>query len=78
MEHVETWRITMSEVWEIPWYDIDDVYPYFGYVNRRAAVRAIRVGTFPCPTYILSGRKRVIDREVFDDFFRQHGLQQAS
>ncbi len=38
---IETRGLTMSDGWEIPWYEIDDVYPYFGYVNRRAALRAI-------------------------------------
>ena len=75
MSVIETRGLTMSDGWEIPWYEIDDVYPYFGYVNRRAALRAIRVGTFPCPTYILSGRMRVVDREVFYNFFRQKGIQ---
>jgi len=75
---IEIRRITVSNGWEIPWYDIDDVYPYFGYVNRRAALRAIRVGRFPIPSYILSGRMRVVDREVFYDFFRQKRPKQVS
>jgi len=68
----------MSDGWEIPWYEIEDVYPYFGYVNRRAALRAIRVGRFPIPSYILSGRMRVVDREVFNNFFLQKGPKQVS
>ncbi len=68
----------MSEELEMPWFEVGVVYDYFGYVNRRAALRAIRVGTFPCPTYILSGRKRVVDRQVFHDFFRQKGPKQVS
>ena len=69
----------MSEEWEIPWYGIDAVYKYFGYVNRRAALRAIRVGRFPVPTYQLRPRKVVVDRKVFHDFFQQNqqeGLEQ--
>ena len=75
---IEIRGLTMSDGWEIPWYEIGDVYPYFGYVNRRAAVRAVRVGKFPVPSYILSGRKRVVDRQVFHDFFRQKGPKQVS
>ena len=62
-----------------PWFHIGKIYHYFGYPNRRAALRAIRKGSFPCSTYIVSGRRRVIDKEVFYDFFRrnrQDGLEQ--
>ncbi len=57
-----------------PWFSIDQVYPVLGYRNRRAAVRAIRIGTFPLPTYLI-GRKRVVDREVSLVFFKRHRMQ---
>lgn len=68
----------MTDAMEIPWYTIEDVYPYFGYINHRAALRAIRVGKFPIPSYLLSGRKRVVDRQVFHDFFGHKAPQQVS
>ena len=54
---------------ELPWYEIDEIWGLMGYPNRRSAIRAIRVGTFPCRTYELAGRK-VIDRVVLHSFFR--------
>ena len=68
----------MSDETLIPWLEIDEIYDFFGYINRRAALRAIRNGSFPVPTYIVSGRLRVVDREVFFTFFRlnrQAGLE---
>ncbi len=62
---------------EIPWIEIGEIYHYFGYKNRRAAIRAIRVGTFPLATYELAGRQ-VVDKEVARAFFvlkREEGLK---
>jgi len=55
-----------------PWYDIDEIYPLLGYKNRRAAVRAIRVGRFPVPTYRICGRRPVVDRVVLREYFRRN------
>ena len=65
---------------EIPWIEIDEVWSLLGYKNRRAAIRAIRVGKFPCRTYKLA-KKRVVDIEVLRTFFRlrrQEGLEDFS
>ena len=59
----------MSEE-ELDYYELDDIWYDLGYINRRAAVRAIRKGTFPLPYYELAGRK-VVDCLVFHTFFRQ-------
>jgi len=34
------------------------------------ALSAIRLGKFPCETYVLAGRKRVINRSVLIEFFQ--------
>jgi len=65
---------------EMPWRLVDDIWPLLGYKNRRAAIRAIRLGTFPCKTYELA-RKHVVDVEVLRTFFRlrrQEGLENFS
>jgi len=77
MDIIMTWRITMSEV-NVLWYEIDQVWQILGFKNRRAAIRSIRVGTFPLPTFELAGRK-VVDVEVAKSFFiriQQKGLEQ--
>ena len=59
----------MSEV-DVLWYEIDQVWQILGFKNRRAAIRSIRVGTFPLSTYELAGRT-VVDRVVLNAFFRK-------
>jgi len=54
---------------EFPFYEIDQIWQILGFTNRRAAIRSIRVGTFPISTYELAGRK-VVDRVVLESFFR--------
>ena len=55
---------------ELEFYEIDEVWYNLGYINRRAALRAIRKGTFPLPYFELAGRK-VVDQLVFHTFFRK-------
>ena len=55
---------------ELEFYEIDEVWFDLGYINRRAALRAIRVGKFPLPYFELAGRK-VVDQLVFHTFFRK-------
>ena len=58
---------------EYPWVTIGQIHPLFGYPCRRSAVRAIREGRFPIPTFKLHSRKIVADREVVHEYFRLQG-----
>jgi len=40
----------------LPILELDELVETFGYQNIRAAKRAIRLGTFPIPTFTLAGR----------------------
>jgi hypothetical protein len=40
----------------LPILEIDELVEIFEYTNRRAAVRAIKQGTFPVPVFTLAGR----------------------
>jgi hypothetical protein len=40
----------------LPILEMDEMVEIFDYTNRRAAVRAIKQGTFPVPVFELAGR----------------------
>jgi len=50
--------------------EMDELAAVFGYKNPRAAVRAVRLGKFPVPTYELAGR-RVANVVVVNRFFEE-------
>lgn len=52
----------------LPYMELDEVAALLGYVNRRAAVRAIKNGKFEIPTYELAGR-RVCNVAVVKKYF---------
>lgn len=51
-----------------PILEFDELVEIFGYVNERAARRAVRLGTFPIPTFELAGRT-VAHIDVLKKFF---------
>jgi hypothetical protein len=51
-----------------PILEFDELVEIFGYVNERAARRALRLGTFPIPTFELAGRT-VAHIDVLKKFF---------
>lgn len=51
-----------------PILEFDELVEIFGYVNERAARRAVRIGTFPIPTFELAGRT-VAHIDVLKKFF---------
>jgi hypothetical protein len=53
-----------------PILEFDELVEIFGYVNERAARRALRLGTFPIPTFELAGRT-VAHVDVLDKFFKE-------
>ena len=57
--------------------DLEELAALFGYVNRRAVVRAIRLEKFPIPTYEIIPGRVVADAHVVNEYFerkRQEGL----
>ena len=59
--------------------DLDELTALFGYVNRRALVRAIKNDKFPVPVYEISPNKLVADAQVVAEYFdrkRQEGLEE--
>lgn len=59
----------LSEI-TLPYMELEEVSVLLGYKNRRAAVRAIKNGTFEVPTYELAGR-RVCNTAVVKKFFEE-------
>jgi len=59
------------EVNQRPWVAVSEVYDHFGYRSQKVALNAINAGNFPVTTF-KAGRVRVIHREVYDAYFRQH------
>ncbi len=55
---------------QLPYMELDEVAALLGYVNRRAAVRAIKNGKFEIPTYELAGR-RVANVAVVKKYFEE-------
>ena len=52
-------------------FELDELVEMFGYRNRRAAQRKIRLGTFEVPTFTLAGRRVATGRQVANFFERQ-------
>jgi hypothetical protein len=55
----------------IPYLTLEEMIALFGYVNERAAKRAIVDGSFPVNTYKLAG-KRVANVSAVNRFFDSH------
>ncbi len=55
---------------QLPYMEIVEVAALLGYVNRRAAVRAIKQDKFEIPTYELAGR-RVCNVAVVHKYFEE-------
>ncbi len=54
----------------IPYMELDEVSALLGYVNARAAKRAIKAGKFELPTYQLAGRT-VVSVKVAKRYFAE-------
>jgi hypothetical protein len=56
-----------------PVFEIDELTEIFGYANRRACVRAIRLGIFPVDTFEMAERT-VAHVKVVKKYFDDHAL----